>query len=119
MTFQKATASKLPFNNEHFDAAVSNLVFHEVSDTADKREVIKEALRAVKKGGKFAFQDEFLMKRMYGSTDDLIKFVQSLGVAKVEFVEDSRRAVHPASYEIAVHVGRHGHDRRREMKLKS
>jgi len=59
IVFQKTSASKLPFDNEFFDAAVSNLCFHEVADAKDKREVIREALRVVKKSGKFAFQDLF------------------------------------------------------------
>lgn len=105
VTFQKASASKLPFESEHFDAAVSNFVFHEVSDTADKREVIKEALRVVKKGGKFAFQDEFLMKRMYGSTDDLIKFVQSLGVTKVDFVQTRDAQFIPRAMKLPFMLG--------------
>lgn len=69
VTFQKAKALKLPFEDGFFDAAVSNLVFHEVADAKDKREVIKEALRVVKKGGKFAFQDLFLEKHLYGDTE--------------------------------------------------
>jgi SAM-dependent methyltransferase len=86
ITFQKASASALPFSDEYFDAVASNLVFHEVSDAADKREVIREALRVVKKGGKFAFQDLFLVKRMYGNVDDLITVIRSWGISKVEFV---------------------------------
>jgi ubiquinone/menaquinone biosynthesis C-methylase UbiE len=39
---------KLPFADEHFDAVVSNFVFHEVKDVKDKRAVIKEALRVLK-----------------------------------------------------------------------
>lgn len=39
------------------DAAVSNFVFHEVRTQPDKRQVVREALRVVKKGGSFAFQD--------------------------------------------------------------
>ena len=39
--FQKASASALPFEDGQFDAAISNLVFHEVSDTPDKRKVIR------------------------------------------------------------------------------
>lgn len=36
-TFLKASASDLPFEDESFDAAVSNMVFHEVKDSADKK----------------------------------------------------------------------------------
>jgi len=87
VTFQKASATSLPFDDGYFDAAVSNFVFHEVRDVKDKREVIREALRVVKKGGKFAFQDEFLVKRFYGNTDDLIATIKNWGISKVEFVQ--------------------------------
>jgi ubiquinone/menaquinone biosynthesis C-methylase UbiE len=87
VAFQKASAVSLPFEDGYFDAAVSNFVFHEVSDTKDKRELIREALRVVKKGGKFSFQDEFLIKQVYGDIDDLIATIKSWGVTKVEFVQ--------------------------------
>jgi ubiquinone/menaquinone biosynthesis C-methylase UbiE len=85
VTFQKASASKLPFEDGAFDAAVSNLVFHEVSDTKDKRELIREALRVVKKGGKFAFQDLFLEPKTFGETGELLALIRSWGVTRVEF----------------------------------
>ena len=78
--FQKASASKLPFADGYFDAAVSNLCFHEVADAKDKREVIREALRVVKKGGKFAFQDLFLLKPVYGDMDALVATIKGWGV---------------------------------------
>ena len=52
-SFQKASAAKLPFTDEFFDVALSNFVFHEVQDVKDKRAVIKEALRIIKKDGLF------------------------------------------------------------------
>ncbi len=76
VNFQKASASALPFEAASFDAAVSNLVFHEVSDTQDKRNVIEEALRVVRKGGAFAFQDLFLVKRLYGDVEDLLEVIR-------------------------------------------
>lgn len=87
MTFQKASAVALPFDDGYFDAAVSNFVFHEVSDAKDKREVIREALRVVKKGGKFSFQDEFLVKQFYGDPKDLVETIKSWGINQVEFVK--------------------------------
>jgi SAM-dependent methyltransferase len=87
VTLQKGSAASLPFDDGHFDAAVSNFVFHEVGGVNDKREVIREALRVLKKGGKFAFQDAFLIKKMYGDTDALVATIKSWGTAKVEFVE--------------------------------
>jgi SAM-dependent methyltransferase len=87
VAFQKASALSLPFDDGYFDAAVSNFVFHMVGNTKDKQEVVREALRVVKKGGKFSFQDEFLIKPLFGNIDDLIKTIKSWGISKVEFIQ--------------------------------
>ncbi|HYC19664.1 MAG TPA: class I SAM-dependent methyltransferase [Candidatus Bathyarchaeia archaeon] len=86
VSFRRASASALPFDDESFDAAVSNLAFHEVRDANDKREVIKEVLRVVKKDGAFAFQDIFL-KRVYGDVEELLQTIRGWGVARVEFID--------------------------------
>jgi ubiquinone/menaquinone biosynthesis C-methylase UbiE len=88
--FQKASASKLPFDDGTFDAAVSHFVFHEVADAPDKREVIREALRVIRKGGAFSFQDMFLDKALYGDTGDLLATIRSWGVADVQFVDTGK-----------------------------
>ena len=103
--FRRASASKLPFEDGFFDAAASNLVFHEVSDTKNKREVIREALRVVKKGGKFAFQDLFLIKRMYGEVDDLLEAIKSWGIESVEFVDTSHSDFIPKALRLPFMVG--------------
>ncbi len=108
VVFQKANASKLPFEDGYFDAAVSNLCFHEVADAKDKREVIREALRVVKKGGKFAFQDLFLLKQVYGNPDELVATIKSWGVTKVEFVETRNAPFIPAALKLPFMVGRIG-----------
>jgi SAM-dependent methyltransferase len=87
VTFQKANAASLPFEDGYFGAAVSNFVFHMVGVTKDKREVVREAFRVVKKGGKFSFQDEFLIKQLFGDIDDLIETIKSWGISNVEFVK--------------------------------
>ncbi|MGO9121423.1 MAG: class I SAM-dependent methyltransferase [Desulfomonilaceae bacterium] len=108
VTFQRASASKLPFDDETFDLAVSNLVFHEVKDTRDKREVIKEALRVVKKGGRFVFQDLFLLRRLYGEVDDLLETIRSWGIGEVEFVNTSNSEFIPKPLKLPFMVGRIG-----------
>jgi SAM-dependent methyltransferase len=105
VSFQKASASKLPFEDGHFDAAVSNLVFHEVSDTKDKREVVREALRVVREGGRFAFQDLFLLKRLYGETDELLATIRSWGIRKAEFIKTSDAPFIPATLKLPFMVG--------------
>jgi SAM-dependent methyltransferase len=89
VTFQRASASALPFDDESFDAAVSNFVFYLVSEASDKRDLIKESLRVVKKGGAFAFQDPFLSKRVYGNVEELLQTIRSWGVSRVEFIDTS------------------------------
>jgi ubiquinone/menaquinone biosynthesis C-methylase UbiE len=108
MTFQKASAVALPFDNDYFDAAVSNFVFHEVSDAKDKREVIREALRVVKKGGKFSFQDEFLVKQFYGDTQDLVETIKSWGISKVEFVQTRDANFIPQALKLPFMLGTMG-----------
>ena len=85
--FQKANAESLPFEEGYFDAVVSNFVFHMVGKSKDKRGVVREALRVVKKGGKFSFQDEFLVKQLFGDMNDFGKTIKSWGVSEVEFVQ--------------------------------
>jgi ubiquinone/menaquinone biosynthesis C-methylase UbiE len=105
VTFRKASASALPFEDESFDAVVSNLVFHEVSDAADKRQVIREALRVIKKGGKFAFQDLFLIKQVYGNTENLVAAIQSWGTKNVEFVQTRDAEFIPSALKLPFMVG--------------
>jgi SAM-dependent methyltransferase len=108
VTFQKASASSLPFADGYFDAVVSNLVFHEVRDVANKREVIREALRVVKKGGRFAFQDLFLLRRTYGDTNDLLAAIRSWGIESVEFVETRNAPFIPRLLKLPFMVGTMG-----------
>jgi SAM-dependent methyltransferase len=105
MSFQKASASSLPFEDEAFDAAVSNLVFHEVSDVKDKRQVVREALRVIRKGGRFVFQDLFLWERMYGQVDDLLEDVRSRGVEQVELIPTNELPFIPRALKLPFMVG--------------
>ena len=100
VVFEKASASKLPFESGYFDAAVSNLAFHEVVDAKDKREVIREALRVVKKGGSFAFQDLFLREQVYGDVNELVATIKSWEIARVEFVETRNASFIPAALKL-------------------
>ena len=105
VTFQKASASSLPFPDESFDVVVSNLVFHEVRDAPDKQKLIREALRVVRRGGLFAFQDLFLIRRMYGDVDALLASIRAWDVAKVEFVETHKAPFVPSALKLPFMVG--------------
>jgi len=108
VTFKKASAVALPFDEEYFDAVVSNFVFHEVSDAKDKREVIREGLRVVKKGGKFSFQDEFLIKQLFGDINDLVETIRSWGISKVEFVQTHDADFIPRALKLPFMLGSMG-----------
>jgi SAM-dependent methyltransferase len=105
MSFQKVNAVALPFPDGYFDLAVSNLVFHDVQDAKDKRDVIKEALRVVKKGGKFVFQDLFLEKRIFGKPEDLLNTIKGWGVENVEFIPTSNSDFIPGALRLPFMLG--------------
>lgn len=86
ITFQKGDAAKLDFPDETFDAAVSNFVFHEVHTAKDKRDVVKEALRVVKKGGAFSFQDMFSQKALYGDMEQFVRELKVEGISEVHYI---------------------------------
>ena len=102
---ERATASSLPFDDGSFDAVVSNLTFHEVRDVKDKRLLIKEALRVVRKGGAFALQDLFLWKQVYGDVDDLLAAIRSWGVERVEFIDTSSSPFIPRALKLPFMLG--------------
>ena len=80
--FQKGDAAKLAFDDAAFDGAVSNFVFHEVKTAKDKRDVIREALRVVKPGGAFAFQDMFGQRQIYGDMEQFIEELRKEGTVR-------------------------------------
>jgi len=106
--FERASASSLPFDDEKFDAVVSNFVFHEVVDTKDKKELIREALRVVKKGGVFSFQDLFLVNKFYGEMAELLETIQSWGVENVELVKTNDLDFIPGALKLPFMVGEIG-----------
>jgi ubiquinone/menaquinone biosynthesis C-methylase UbiE len=82
--FQKGDAAALGLANETFDGVVSNLTFHEVASVSDKREVVREALRVVKTGGRFTFVDYFYNDKHYGPTAEFRNYLQSLNLSHFE-----------------------------------
>ena len=104
-TFQQSSASKLPFPDESFNLVVSNLTFHEVKDAPDKRLLLREGLRVLRKGGTFAFQDLFLIRQTYGEMDALITSIRSWGVTKAEFVDTHDAPFIPKALKLPFMVG--------------
>jgi len=71
----------------------------------DKRDLIKEALRVVKKGGSFAFQDLFLWKRVYGDVSELLETMKSWGVKQVTFIPTNNQEFIPWALKLPFMVG--------------
>ncbi|MBN2085728.1 MAG: class I SAM-dependent methyltransferase [Anaerolineales bacterium] len=85
--FIPAGAEGIPFANGYFDAVVSNFVFHAVN-VPDRRVLLMEALRILKKGGAFSFQDLF-NSEFYQAPENLEKELKSWGLQEVHFVKSS------------------------------
>lgn len=98
----------MPFDDGKFDAAVSNFVFHEVRDIKDKRKVIQEALRAVRKGGVFSFQDLFPNKMIYGELEDLLEAISSWGTEEVHFTNTANLVEIPRLLRVPWMLGKIG-----------
>jgi len=108
VSFESASAASLPFDDGSFDAVVSNLVFHEVHGVRDKRRLLAEALRVLRPGGVFVFQDLFLWRRIYGPIDDLLEEMRGWGLGKVELVDTSRSSFIPTALKLPFMLGAAG-----------
>lgn len=91
ITFLKGDAASLSFDEESFDAVISNFVFHEVKTEPDKRKVVREALRVLKKGGAFAFHDLFEQRQLYGDMEEFIRQLQSEGITEIHYEPNTEK----------------------------
>jgi len=83
--FQKGDATKLPFEDETFDAVFSNYVYHNVMG-ADKQDLLLETLRTLKKGGTFAIHD-LMGKKRYGDMEAFCENLRNMGYEMVEMID--------------------------------
>ena len=99
--FQKGDAAALDMPDSSFDAVVSNLTFHEVKTVPQKRELVKEALRVLRPGGRFAFLDMFYDSKYYGDVSEFESFLRELGLSRVtisplaQAIKLSKPMMHP------------------------
>lgn len=91
ITFIQGDASKLPFEDETFDAAISNFVFHEVKSQPNKQLVVKEALRVIKPGGSFVFHDLFEQKNIYNDMQAFIEELKKEGIKEINYVPHTEK----------------------------
>ena len=88
--FQHGDANKLDFPDENFDAVVSNYVYHNVVGS-DKRALLRETLRVLKKGGVFALNDD-MKPRMYGEMEAFAQELRDMGYADVRLIDTAQDA---------------------------
>ncbi|MBN1799881.1 MAG: class I SAM-dependent methyltransferase [Candidatus Lokiarchaeota archaeon] len=88
LEFKNINAAHLPFQEGELDAIISNLTFHEVKGfkMKEKYKGLIEALRVLKKGGIFAFQDLFGSKSIYGDFEKMRAILEE-HVAELHWVD--------------------------------
>ena len=84
-SFAKGNAIKLDFADESFDAVTSNYVYHNIAGV-DRRALLLESLRVLKKGGCFAIHD-LMSKRRYGDMAAFAEKLRAMGYERVEFID--------------------------------
>ena len=88
--FEHGDANKLAFPDESFDAVVSNYVYHNVAGS-DKRSLLLETLRVLKKGGVFALNDE-MKPRMYGDMEAFARALRNMGYQDARNIDTATEA---------------------------
>ena len=88
--FQHGDANKLDFPDKSFDAVVSNYVYHNIMGS-DKRALLLETLRVLKKGGVFALNDE-MKPHMYGNMEAFAQELRDMGYADVRLIDTAQEA---------------------------
>ncbi|MCR5144094.1 MAG: class I SAM-dependent methyltransferase [Lachnospiraceae bacterium] len=84
-SFQKGDATKLPFEDETFDAVTSNYVYHNIP-SRDRQAILLETLRTLKKGGTFAIHD-IMSKAKYGDMEAFVAKLKDMGYEKVQLID--------------------------------
>lgn len=88
--FKHGDANKLDFPDGSFDAVISNYVYHNIMGT-DKRVLLLETLRVLKKGGVFALNDE-MKPHMYGNMEAFAQELRDMGYADVRLIDTAQEA---------------------------
>ena len=88
--FQHGDANRLDFPDESFDAVVSNYVYHNIMGS-DKRTLLRETLRVLKKGGVFAINDN-MKPRAYGDMEAFAQELRDMGYEDVRLIDTAQEA---------------------------
>ena len=88
VSFARGDATHLEFEDERFDAVVSNYVYHNIP-VRDRQEILMETLRVLKKGGTFALHDIF-SKAKYGDIEAFMQKLRDLGYEEVRMIDTTK-----------------------------
>lgn len=86
--FQRGDANRLDFPDEHFDAVISNYVYHNIMGV-EMQKLLLETLRVLKKGGVFALHDDMKPKR-YGNLEAFARQLRQQGYQDVRIIDTTR-----------------------------
>ena len=85
---------KLDFNDEAFDAVTSNYVYHNIP-SHNRKAILLETLRVLKKGGTFAIHDIF-SKDKFGDMQSFVMKLKDLGYEQAKLIPtDNGRFMSP------------------------
>ena len=88
--FVHGDANRLEFPDGSFDAVVSNYVYHNIAG-ADRRALLLETLRVLKKGGVFALNDD-MKPRLYGDMEAFAQELRDQGYEEVRLIDTASEA---------------------------
>jgi len=83
--FLRGNAVKLDFPDETFDAVMSNYVYHNIP-SRDRKELLLETLRTLKKGGVFAIHD-IMSPARYGDMQKFVEKLKDMGYERAELID--------------------------------
>lgn len=98
ISFEKDDIKDISYADECFDAVVSCFAYRFEKDEPNKRTLIKESLRVLKKGGSFAIVDMIGNMRSYGTVQGLMEELEAYGVSEVHYIGNLEKALEVPGY---------------------
>ena len=82
--FETASATNIPYPDEYFNIVVASFVIHVIKGKQAREKALKEMVRVLKKGGKFAIAEP-LSKWIFYSKKELEEKLSKLGLKNINF----------------------------------
>ena len=82
--FETADARKIPYPDGYFDVVVASFVIHTIRKDEERRKALREMIRVLKKGGKFAIAEPFT-RGVFWTKEKTEKELSKLGLKDIKF----------------------------------